>query len=78
MVAKDEFRPEENVVDPIATNLVPDGDESKSPCTNRESLQTKNAPPTGNNSSLQDSGRKLGTLTGVTLLASTPCNWQVY
>ena len=42
----------------------------------RHRLQTTSDPPTGNKSSLQESDRQLGTLTGLTLLASTPCNWH--
>ena len=42
----------------------------------RQRLQTTRDPPTGNKSSLYDSESRWVLLTGLPLLASTPCNWH--
>ena len=59
-------------------NRETDGDKEKSHCTTRQRLYRLQAILQGSKSSLQDNEIQLGTLTGLTLLASTPYNWQSY
>ena len=61
---------------PIVTRPVPDGGDLNSPCTTYGYYELWLYSKRRKKISLHDVGRQLDTLTGLTLLACTPCNWH--